>query len=436
MSRFEATRRFAQGLDNADELRNFRDRFNFPDDRDSRRNIYVCGNSLGLQPKLAVKYVTDVLSDWAHMGVEGHFRSDTPWINYSRLAAKGFAVLTGSEEQEVVAMNTLTVNLHVMMASFYRPDDKKYKIVIESTAFPSDYYAVTSQLELHGFDPAECLIEWKPREDELLYTEDLEKILNEHGDEIALLLLPGVQYYTGQVLDMAELCRLAKVAGCRIGLDLAHAIGNVPVNLHEWGPDFAAWCTYKYLNGGPGSIAGAFVHTRHLDGDGAECLKGWWGNIESSRFRMALEFEPAGGAERWQLSNPPILALAPVIASLKIFEEAGLDALCKKSVQLTSYLQYLLDDGFAGQVDTITPADARGCQLSLVIIDSNLDARGVFSALEQLHVTGDWREPNVIRVAPVPLYNSFEDVYELSVRLRAAVNANEKKLRHESGPLG
>jgi len=348
-------------------------------------------------------------------------------MQYHRLAADGFASLTGANKNEVVAMNTLTVNLHVLMASFYKPQGKRNKIVIESTAFPSDYYAVTSQLQLHGMDPAECLVEWKPRNDELLYTEDLQQILDQQGDDIALLLLPGVQYYSGQVLDMEELCRLAREAGCHIGLDLAHAIGNVPMSLHDWAPDFAAWCTYKYLNGGPGAIAGAFVHSRHLDRDDVDQLAGWWGNDEATRFRMEREFEPAAGADRWQLSNPPILSLAPVLASLEVFAAAGLDALQRKSVQQTAYLKWLLEDGFSGQVDTITPFAARGCQLSLVITDTELDARRVYEALEALHVTGDWREPNVIRVAPVPLYNSFEDIYEFSQRLRVAIGADGRK---------
>jgi kynureninase len=426
MTRFDASRECALALDKDDPLAGFRDRFNFPEDRDGRRNVYVCGNSLGLQPKLAVQYVSEALSDWARLGVEGHFKAGKPWLNYHRLATDGFAALTGSEAREVVAMNTLTVNLHILMATFYRPTDKKRKIVIESTAFPSDYFAVTSQLELHGHDPAECLVEWIPRDDELLYIEDLAQILNEQGDEIALLLLPGVQYYTGQVIDMEAACRLAHDAGCRVGLDLAHAIGNVPLSLHEWGPDFAAWCTYKYLNGGPGSIGGAFVHERHLDGDGRNQLTGWWGHEEATRFKMARQFDPAVGAERWMLSNSPILSLAPVIASLEVFEAAGFHALREKSLQQTAYLKYLLDDGLENAVGTITPFEARGCQLSLIIKDGNLNARGVFEALEQMHVTGDWREPNVIRVAPVPLYNSFEDIYELSARLRAAINANEE----------
>ena len=426
MTQFENSREFAQSLDEADALARFRDEFSIPDDRGGRRNVYVCGNSLGLQPVRAVDAVTRVLTDWARLGVEGHFLAERPWLKYHRLATNGFASLTGSLAREVVAMNTLTVNLHVLMATFYRPDDRRRKIVIESTAFPSDYFAVTSQLQLHGHDPAECLVEWKPRDDELLYTEDLAQILAEQGDEIALLLLPGVQYYSGQVLDMAELCRVGRDAGCVVGLDLAHAIGNVPLSLHDWGADFAAWCTYKYLNAGPGAVGGAFVHERHLDGDGTNQLTGWWGHDEGTRFRMARHFEPADGAERWQLSNPPILAIAPIVASLEVFEDAGFDALREKSLSQTEFLHFLLTEEFDGRIGTITPMDARGCQLSLVITDPGLDARGVFRSLEEMHVTGDWREPNVIRVAPVPLYNSYEDIFELSVRLRAAVEANEK----------
>jgi len=427
MTEFKDSREFAKDLDSKDPLASFRDRFNLPDDRDGRRNIYVCGNSLGLQPKLAVQYVTEVLTDWARLGVEGHFRARLPWVRYQQNASAGFASLTGAQEAEVVAMNTLTVNLHVLMASFYRPDGRRRKIVIESTAFPSDYFAVSSQLQLHGYDPAECLVEWDPREDELLYMEDLQRLLEAQGDEIALLLLPGVQYYTGQVIDMAEACRLGRDAGCRVGLDLAHAIGNVPMSLHDWGPDFAAWCTYKYLNAGPGAVAGAFIHARHLEGDGSEQLTGWWGHDLETRFRMARRFEPAGGADRWQLSNPPILALAPVIASLELFEEAGMGALCEKSRLQTAYLRFLLAERFPGRIGSITPADASGCQLSLVITDTSLNARGVFRALEQLHVTGDWREPNVIRVAPVPMYNTFEDIFELCERLETAVEANEQE---------
>jgi len=424
VSGFETNREYARSLDDADPLRVYRRRFSFPADGDGRACIYVCGNSLGLMPDMAEDYVEEVLDAWKRLGVEGHFKGARPWTTYHRLAREGFAELAGARTAEVVAMNTLTVNLHVLMASFYRPAGKRNKIVIESTAFPSDYFAVESQIRWHGLDPDECLVEWRPREDEILYTEDLEGILDEQAEEIALLLLPGVQYYTGQVLDMESLCALARRTGCRIGLDLAHAIGNIPLNLHDWQPDFAAWCTYKYLNAGPGAVAGAFVHSRHFNGDTPLQLTGWWGHEENSRFRMAHSFVPAPGADRWQLSNPPVLSLAPLVASLEIFTEAGISALHDKSKRQVAFLRYLLHREFAGQVETITPADASGCQLSLVIVDSNLDAGGVFRALEAMLVMGDWREPNVIRVAPVPLYNSYEDVFELSVRLREAVDAN------------
>jgi len=421
MTGFDTSLEYARSLDNADELSDFRDRFNFPESRDSRECIYLCGNSLGLQPKFAVERVQEALDDWARFGVEGHFKAARPWLGYHREAAGGFAELTGAQTNEVVTMNTLTVNLHVLMASFYRPAATRRKIIIESTAFPSDYFAVVSQIRLHGLDPDECLVEWEPRDDELLHTEDLEDLLRMHSGEIALLLLPGVQYYTGQVLDMPTHCEMARKAGAKIGLDLAHAIGNVPMSLHEWGPDFAAWCTYKYLNSGPGAVAGAFVHARHFDDEDAEYLKGWWGHEESTRFKMEREFRPGEGAERWQLSNPPVLAIAPILASLEVFGEVGMDALNRKSALQTEYLAYLLDQHFARQVATITPTDARGCQLSLVVTDKKLNARAVFERLEHMNVIGDWREPNVIRVAPVPLYNSFEDVHEFIERLGIAI---------------
>lgn len=427
MTDFDTSLEYARSLDESDPLRHFRDRFSIPEDRNGCTNIYVCGNSLGLRPDSAPVLVNEVLDEWARLGVEGHLKAAHPWLPYHRFATAGFAMLTGAAESEVVAMNTLTVNLHIMMASFYQPDSVRNKIIIESTAFPSDYYAVASQIRLHGNDPDDCLIEWVPREDELLHNEDLEVLLEKHAGQVALLLLPGVQYYSGQVLDMKEHCRLARDAGCNIGLDLAHAVGNVPIELHDWGPDFAAWCTYKYLNSGPGAIAGAFVHSRHHDENGANYLKGWWGHEESSRFKMARTFTPAKGAEHWQMSNPPILSLAPIIASLELFEEAGMDALRKKSLLQTAYLTFLIDQHLAGQVASITPMDARGCQLSLVVTGANLDARKVFNNLEAMNVTADWREPNVIRVAPVPMYNSFEDIHELIERMRAAISANEER---------
>ena len=426
MSEFHATREFARSLDASDPLRDYRHLFGFPAAADDRSCIYVCGNSLGLMPNTADAYVAEVMDNWRRRGVAGHFSGERPWLTYHRLAREGFAELAGALDSEVVAMNTLTVNLHVLMASFYRPVGKRNKIVIESTAFPSDYFAVDSQIRWHGLDPKRCLVEWRPREDAILYEDDLDAILREQGDEVALLMLPGVQYYSGQVLDVERICALAHRAGCRIGLDLAHAIGNVPLRLNDWQPDFAAWCTYKYLNAGPGAVAGAFVHSKHVDGRAPGQLTGWWGQDEQSRFRMAHDFTPAPGAERWQLSNPPVLSLAPVIASLEIFMRAGMGALRDKSLRQVAYLRYLLDRGFQGQIEVITPVHASGCQLSLVITDNSLNARAIFKTLESLHVIGDWREPNVIRVAPVPLYNSFEDVFELTVRLREAVDANEQ----------
>ena len=427
MSTFAATRDYARSMDAADELRPFREQFNLPGEKGGYKNIYLCGNSLGLQPKLAVQYVQEELEDWGNLGVEGHFSARRPWMPYHRIATRGLACLTGAQENEVLAMNTLTVNLHVLMTTFYRPDQTRNKIVIESTAFPSDRFAVMSQLRLHGFEPDTALIEWQPRNDDRLHMDDLVQILDDHAGEIALLLLPGVQYYNGQVLDMAKLCRLANDAGSAIGLDLAHAVGNIPLALHDWAPDFAAWCSYKYMNSGPGAIGGAFVHAKHLDADGSRQLLGWWGHEESTRFKMAPTFEPAKGVELWQLSNPPILSLAPVIASLELFMQAGIEKLRSKSIQLTGFLDFLLQKHFAGRIESLTPDDARGCQMSLVVRDASINARALFEALEALNVTADWREPNVIRIAPVPLYNSFEDVYDFSERLELAIKKNEQE---------
>ena len=423
---FEADADFARDLDARDPLRAFRDEFNFPLSRNGYDPVYLCGNSLGLQPKLAARYVEEELEDWANLGVEGHFHARRPWMPYHRLATPGLARLTGALDAEVVAMNTLTVNLHLMMTTFYRPEGRRRKIVIESTAFPSDRFAAVSQIRLRGLDPAAALVEWHPREDDALHLDDLAALLDAQGDEIALLLLPGVQYLNGQILDMPAICRMARDHGCMTGLDLAHAIGNVPLALHDWGPDFAVWCSYKYLNGGPGAVGGAFVHTRHLDGDGTRQLLGWWGHDEATRFEMGRTFRPARGAELWQLSNPPILSLAPVLASLEIFDRARIERLREKSRLLTGYLDFLLARHFDGRIRSITPPHARGCQLSLVVEDRRLDARSLFRRLESRNVIADWREPNVIRVAPAPLYVGFEDVHDFVERLRAAV-------REESG---
>ncbi|HSG59772.1 MAG TPA: kynureninase [Woeseiaceae bacterium] len=417
---FEHGRQFAEGMDRADPLCGWRDEFNFPLEKNGYSPVYLCGNSLGLQPRRAVALVEQELATWRDLAVDGHFHSARPWVSYHRQAAQGFAELTGARPVEVVAMNTLTVNLHVLMASFYKPTASRYKIVIESPAFPSDRYAAASQLRLHGFDPAAGLLEWTPGEDDVLHTRDLETLLEREGASVALLLLPGIQYYSGQVLDMAAICELGRAHGCAVGLDLAHAIGNIEMRLHDWAPDFAAWCTYKYLNSGPGAISGAFIHERHFAPDNLDQLHGWWGNAEATRFSMAKTFDPAEGAELWQMSNPPILALAPVIASLEMFEAVGMPALVEKSRRLTGYLDWLLEARFAGRVESITPRDSRGCQLSLVVREAGVDPRALFDALCRRNVTGDWREPDVIRVAPAPMYNCFSDVFEFVERLDEA----------------
>ena len=419
--RYENTREFAAGMDHDDPLAEYRKEFNFPLPKGGREPVYLCGNSLGMQPKAAVEYVTAELTNWKDYAVDGHFHSDRPWLTYHRQATSGFAELTGALDHEVVAMNTLTVNLHILMASFYRPTADRYKIVVEAGAFPSDQYAAASQLRVHGYNPVTDLLEWSPRAgDSLLHTEDLAAMLEREGSSVALILLPGVQYYTGQVLDMKAICELGRLHGCRVGLDLAHGIGNVELALHDWAPDFASWCTYKYLNSGPGAIAGAFIHERHSSPD--DFLHGWWGNEQKTRFLMEPQFRPAKGAEAWQMSNPPILSLAPVVASLSLFQRAGMHALRKKSKLLTGYLRWLVAERFADHIGIITPADACGCQLSLIVKDKTIDARALFDRLCELNVTGDWRNPDVIRVAPTPMYSSFDDVFEFAERLDLALS--------------
>ena len=419
---FEDSRAFAELQDQRDPLRGFRSRFRFPLEKNGLDKVYLCGNSLGLQPLIAAEYVQQEIDKWGDIAVDGHFAEPRPWQSYHRLAAEGFAALTGAKQLEVVAMNTLTVNLHLLMASFYRPTDERYKILIESKAFPSDRYAVASQVRMHGFDADDGVVEWQPANDDgYLELADLEELLAREGDRIALVLLPGVQYYTGQVLDMASICRLSRDAGCKVGLDLAHAIGNVEMQLNRWAPDFAAWCTYKYLNAGPGAIGGAFVHETHCSPDKLNQLHGWWGHDEKTRFAMLPSFTPAEGAELWQMSNPPILSLAPVAAALELFLEAGLPRLIAKSRELTAYLAWLIDTRFGERIGSITPTDARGCQLSLIVRDPSIDGKALFDRLCDLNVTGDWREPDVIRVAPAPLYNSFADVHEFAERLDRAL---------------
>lgn len=401
---------YASQLDNADPLASFRDRFHIPKQANGDQ-IYLCGNSLGLQPRSVAAALQQELDDWAAFGVEGHFHAKHPWMPYHGELRDLLAENVGAKPVEVVAMNSLTVNLHLLMVSFYRPDAERAAIVIEQGAFPSDRYAVESQIRFHGFDPAECLIEI-PADPEtgLIAPDALESCLREHGHRVALILWPGVQYRTGQFFDLKAISELGHFYGCRVGFDLAHAAGNLPLQLHDSGADFAAWCSYKYLNSGPGAIAGAFVHERHAQAV-LPRFNGWWGHRQDTRFQMGPEFNGTPGAEGWQLSNPPIFAMAPLRASLEIFHEAGLPALRRKSLALTGYLEALIRQELGDVLHSVTPGDPeqRGCQLSLQVRAGRDAGRRLFEHLMQSGVIGDWREPDVIRLSPTPLYNRFSD---------------------------
>ncbi|WP_295961715.1 kynureninase [uncultured Xanthomonas sp.] len=406
------SRQHAIALDAADPLRALRQEFLFPQHQGADQAYFV-GNSLGLQPRGARAAVQEVLDKWSSLAVEGHFNGDTQWMTYHELLAAPLARLVGAHPHEVVAMNTLTVNLHLLMVSFYRPTRERPAILIEAGAFPSDQQAVASQIRFHGFDPTTDLIEVQPDGvDGTVSLAAIERAIAEHGPRLALVLWPGVQYRTGQAFDLAAVVRLARAAGAAVGFDLAHAIGNVPLHLHDAAPDFAVWCHYKYLNAGPGAVAGAFVHERHGHGDTPR-FAGWWGHDKRTRFRMAPEFVAAPGADGWQLSNPPILSMAPLRASLDLFERAGLDALRQKSQQLTGYLETLIRARLADTLQIITPSDPaqRGCQLSLRVAGGRERGRALFEYLQSVGVLGDWREPDVIRISPVPLYNRYRDVY-------------------------
>ena len=415
--------RFAQELDAHDPLASYRDRFHIPKQPDGRDLLYFCGNSLGLQPRTARAYVDQELEDWARLGVDGHFDARHPWLPYHEFLAEPTARLVGAKPEEVVVMNTLTVNLHLMLVSFYRPTAERCKILVEGRAFPSDQYALKSQIAFHGFDPETAFLEMHPRAGEsYIRTEDLVARLEEEGEQIALVLLGGVNYYTGQAFDMATITEAAHAQGCVVGYDLAHAVGNLELRLHDWQVDFAVWCSYKYLNGGPGCLAGCFVHERHARRSDLPRFAGWWGQNKRTRFQMGPDFDPIPGAEGWQISNPPILPMAALRASLEIFDEVGMPALRRKSERLTGYLEFLLG-GFADQgVSILTPSDPnqRGCQLSVRVAENG---RAVFQRLRPRGVVCDWREPDVIRVAPVPLYNRFEDVFRFAQVLREAMAA-------------
>jgi|RhiMetdeSRZDD1v2_1073273.scaffolds.fasta_scaffold151905_2 kynureninase len=404
----------ARQLDAKDPLARFRTRFHMPRHGDGEA-VYLCGNSLGLQPVTAAALVQETLEDWQRLAVRAHFEARHPWMPYHELATSRMAQLVGAEPIEVVCMNSLTVNLHLMMVSFYRPTTQRHRILMEVGAFPSDRYAVESQIRFHGYDPREALVLAAPRPGESsLRMEDLEALIQRNADTLALVLLPGVQYYTGEVYDFERIVRAARRRGIPIGLDLAHAVGNVPLQLHEWEVDFAVWCSYKYLNAGPGAVAGCFVHERYARDTERPRFAGWWGHDKASRFQMGPRFAPIPGAEGWQLSNPPILSFAPLLASLEIFAEAGMDALRAKSLQLSGYLEMLLKDALGEQLDILTPLapSQRGCQLSVRLLGGATRGRALLWQLEARGIVCDWREPDVIRVAPVPLYNRFADVHQ------------------------
>jgi kynureninase len=420
---YKNTLEFARMMDLQDPLKAFRSKFFIPQHNNADA-VYFTGNSLGLQPKSTIDYINQELEDWATLGVMGHTSARNPWVSYHEQFAMPVAKLVGGNEVEVVVMNQLTANLHLLMTTFYRPTQKRYKIICEAKAFPSDQYAMESQVRLHGFDPADAIIQVSPREDEfVLRTEDILSAIEKNADSIALVLFGGVNYYSGEVLDMKAITDVAHRVGAYAGFDLAHAIGNIKLHLHDWNVDFACWCSYKYLNSGPGGVAGVYIHENHATNTLLPRLAGWWGTNKKSRFQMRPEFEPIPTAEGWQLSNAPVLSMAAHKASLQIFEEAGMDALVEKSKKLTGFLFHILDEINESReqkvVQVITPRDAHGCQISMLMLEKG---RVIFDALINEGVIADWREPNVIRIAPVPLYNTFEDVWKFGRIISSILN--------------
>jgi kynureninase len=412
----------ARALDLEDSLARWRDAFWIPRHDDETEQAYFVGNSLGLQPRALAAFMEEELAHWRDLGVEGHFSGPRPWMRYHEALREPMAEMVGARPAEVVLMNALTVNLHLLMVSFFRPEPGRDRILVERHPFPSDRYAVESQLRFHGLDPAECLVELGPRDGTRLLDEaDIESYLEREGDRVALVLWPGVQYATGQRFDLARITRAAHRAGARVGFDLAHSVGNVAVDLHDSGADFAAWCCYKYLNSGAGAVSGAFVHERHHDNPDLPRFHGWWGCDPEQRFLMGPEFVPAPGADAWLLSNSPILSMAPLRVSLDIFREAGFDNLRHKSLALTGFLEGLLQAQVGDVIEIITPIDPerRGCQLSLAVREGPEAGRDLFGYLTRHGVVGDWREPDIVRVAPVPLYNRYEDCWRLVERIAA-----------------
>lgn len=402
LSSYRTGAEYAQDCDRADPLAGFRDRFFMPKKADGSDVLYFCGNSLGLQPRSVADYIRGELDDWAALGVEGYFHARNPWVTYQDLVTASLARLVGAKPSEVVAMNSLTVNLHLMMVSFYRPTPQRFKILIERHAFPSDRHVVDSQARFHGFDPAIAVIE----------SDDIEDILKREGSSIALVLVGGINYYTGRLFDIAAITKAGHAQGCMVGFDLAHAAGNVPLALHEQGVDFACWCSYKYMNAGPAGVGCVFVHERHAVDFVGPRFAGWWGHEESTRFLMKPSFTPMPGAKGWQLSNAPVFSMAALRASLALFDEAGMDALRAKSIHLTGYLEFLLDRIAGDLFEMITPRDPaqRGAQLSIVVHGNR--GRAVFDGLKVAGVVCDWREPDCIRISLAPFYNSYRDVFD------------------------
>ena len=422
---FENSLAFAQQLDAQDQLSQYQNEFSFPQ-VNGKKVIYFTGNSLGLQPKRAKTYVDEVMNDWANLAVEGHFYAEKPWWDYHERFANPLSKLVGALPSEVTVMNTLTVNLHLLMVSFYRPTATRYKIICEEKAFPSDQYLFQSQVNFHGYATEDAIVEVKRREGEHnIRLEDVLAKINEVGDELALVLIGGVNYYTGQVFDMKTITKAGHQVGAYVGWDLAHAAGNIELQLHDWQVDFAAWCSYKYMNSGPGNASGCFIHEKHHTNSELPRFAGWWGHNKERRFKMEPQFDPIEGADGWQISNLPILSLAPYLASVELFAEIGMETLIAKRNTITAYLEFILreiDREVKGNFEIITPSNPseRGCQLSVFL---HGEGRSLFDYLMKNGVIIDWREPNVIRLAPVPMYTSFEDIYRFGQILKNGIEA-------------
>ena len=421
---FQNTKAFAKELDQKDELHRYKSEFIFPK-VNGKDVIYFTGNSLGLQPKRTKSYVDEVMDDWANLAVEGHFYANKPWWDYHERFASPLSKIVGALPSEVTVMNTLTVNLHLLMVSFYRPKAKRYKILCEAKAFPSDQYMIQSQVQFHGYQPNDAIVEIQRRDGEHnIRLEDVLSKIEEVGEELALVLIGGVNYYTGQVFDMKTITEAGHKAGAYVGWDLAHAAGNIKLDLHDWDIDFAAWCSYKYMNSGPGNASGCFIHEKHHSNKELNRFAGWWGHNKERRFKMEPTFDPVQGADGWQISNLPILSLAPYLASVEMFDEIGMDALIEKRNLITAYLEFILleiSKEVNGTFEIITPKsqEERACQLSVYL---HGEGRSLFEYLMKNGVITDWREPNVIRLAPVPFYCSFEDMYEFGQILKAGIS--------------